>query len=200
MITDLVRNDLGRISRPGTVTVTELLQRQEHPGLAHLVSTVQGPNPPDHGLGRHLGRHPAPRIRHRCTENPCSADHLRIGTYPTRPVLRRRRVRRRRHRSRATRGRHPHLLHPARPARAPVPPTSARAPASPTHRTRQPSGRNRAESRTAHRPVGKRELTGGAERSQREANAGSRQPEASGLEGFYTRSGFYPEPTCNLTW
>jgi para-aminobenzoate synthetase component 1 len=68
MITDLVRNDLGRISRPGTVTVTELLQRQEHPGLAHLVSTVQGPNPPDHGLGRHLGRHPAPRIRHRCTE------------------------------------------------------------------------------------------------------------------------------------
>ena len=46
MITDLVRNDLGRISRPGTVTVTELLQRQEHPGLAHLVSTVQAGSPP----------------------------------------------------------------------------------------------------------------------------------------------------------
>lgn len=40
MITDLVRNDLGRIGRPGSVVVTELLQRQEHPGLAHLVSTV----------------------------------------------------------------------------------------------------------------------------------------------------------------
>ena len=40
MITDLVRNDLGRIGRPGSVTVTELLARQEHPGLAHLVSTV----------------------------------------------------------------------------------------------------------------------------------------------------------------
>ncbi len=40
MITDLVRNDLGRIARPGSVTVTELLARQEHPGLAHLVSTV----------------------------------------------------------------------------------------------------------------------------------------------------------------
>ncbi|HEY7815815.1 MAG TPA: anthranilate synthase component I family protein [Nakamurella sp.] len=40
MITDLVRNDLGRIARPGSVVVTELLARQEHPGLAHLVSTV----------------------------------------------------------------------------------------------------------------------------------------------------------------
>ena len=41
MITDLVRNDLGRIGRPGSVAVTALLERQEHPGLAHLVSTVQ---------------------------------------------------------------------------------------------------------------------------------------------------------------
>ena len=40
MITDLVRNDLGRIGRAGSVTVTALLERQEHPGLAHLVSTV----------------------------------------------------------------------------------------------------------------------------------------------------------------
>jgi para-aminobenzoate synthetase component I len=40
MITDLVRNDLGRLARPGSVVVTELLARQEHPGLAHLVSTV----------------------------------------------------------------------------------------------------------------------------------------------------------------
>jgi para-aminobenzoate synthetase component 1 len=40
MITDLVRNDLGRIGRAGSVAVTALLERQEHPGLAHLVSTV----------------------------------------------------------------------------------------------------------------------------------------------------------------
>ena len=51
MITDLVRNDLGRISRPGSVTVTELLQRQEHPGLAHLVSTVQARIAPTTGWG-----------------------------------------------------------------------------------------------------------------------------------------------------
>jgi para-aminobenzoate synthetase component 1 len=40
MITDLVRNDLGRIARAGSVAVTGLLERQEHPGLAHLVSVV----------------------------------------------------------------------------------------------------------------------------------------------------------------
>lgn len=42
MITDLVRNDLQRLCRPGTVEVTSLLRTEVHPGLAHLVSTVQG--------------------------------------------------------------------------------------------------------------------------------------------------------------
>ncbi len=42
MITDLVRNDLQQVSVPGTVEVTQLLGVEEHPGLAHLVSTVQG--------------------------------------------------------------------------------------------------------------------------------------------------------------
>lgn len=42
MITDLVRNDLQRVCRPGSVEVTALLAQQEHPGLVHLVSTVRG--------------------------------------------------------------------------------------------------------------------------------------------------------------
>ena len=42
MITDLMRNDLNRICRPDSVRVTGLLQTQAHPGLLHLVSTVQG--------------------------------------------------------------------------------------------------------------------------------------------------------------
>jgi para-aminobenzoate synthetase component 1 len=42
MIVDLVRNDLSRVSVPGSVTVPELLQVQEHPGLVHLVSYVEG--------------------------------------------------------------------------------------------------------------------------------------------------------------
>lgn len=42
MIVDLVRNDLGRVCAPGSITVPELLAVQEHPGLVHLVSTVSG--------------------------------------------------------------------------------------------------------------------------------------------------------------
>ncbi|WP_448060654.1 chorismate-binding protein [Cellulomonas hominis] len=47
MITDLVRNDLQQVSVPGTVEVTQLLGVEEHPGLVHLVSTVQGRLAPD---------------------------------------------------------------------------------------------------------------------------------------------------------
>ena len=42
MIVDLVRNDLGRVSRTGSVEVPGLLAVEEHPGLVHLVSTVSG--------------------------------------------------------------------------------------------------------------------------------------------------------------
>jgi para-aminobenzoate synthetase component 1 len=42
MIVDLVRNDLSRLSSPGTVTVPQLLAVEHHPGLVHLVSYVEG--------------------------------------------------------------------------------------------------------------------------------------------------------------
>jgi para-aminobenzoate synthetase component 1 len=42
MIVDLVRNDLQRVCRAGTVVVADLLALQQHPGLVHLVSTVEG--------------------------------------------------------------------------------------------------------------------------------------------------------------
>ncbi len=47
MIVDLIRNDLGRICKTGSVHVPELLQRQDHPGLVHLVSFVAGELAPD---------------------------------------------------------------------------------------------------------------------------------------------------------
>jgi para-aminobenzoate synthetase component 1 len=40
MIVDLVRNDLGRVARTGSVTVPELLAIRPAPGVWHLVSTV----------------------------------------------------------------------------------------------------------------------------------------------------------------
>jgi para-aminobenzoate synthetase component 1 len=42
MIVDLVRNDLGRVCEFGTVRVPSLLNVEAHPGLFHLVSTVEG--------------------------------------------------------------------------------------------------------------------------------------------------------------
>lgn len=42
MIVDLVRNDLGRVCVPGSITVPHLLALEQHPGLVHLVSTVCG--------------------------------------------------------------------------------------------------------------------------------------------------------------
>ena len=42
MIVDLVRNDLSRVCRPGSISVPALLTVEEHPGLVHLVSRVRG--------------------------------------------------------------------------------------------------------------------------------------------------------------
>jgi para-aminobenzoate synthetase component I len=42
MIVDLVRNDIGRVCATGSVTVPDLCAVEKHPGLVHLVSTVEG--------------------------------------------------------------------------------------------------------------------------------------------------------------
>jgi para-aminobenzoate synthetase component 1 len=49
MIVDLVRNDFGRVCLPGSVSVPNLLERQHHPGLDHLVSTIEGELQPNIG-------------------------------------------------------------------------------------------------------------------------------------------------------
>jgi para-aminobenzoate synthetase component 1 len=51
MITDLARNDLGRVCVPGSVAVPALCAAEAHPGLWHLVSTVTGQLRPGVGTG-----------------------------------------------------------------------------------------------------------------------------------------------------
>jgi len=51
MITDLARNDLGRVCVPGSVAVPALCAAEAHPGLWHLVSTVTGRLRPGVGTG-----------------------------------------------------------------------------------------------------------------------------------------------------
>ncbi|MGQ0480863.1 MAG: chorismate-binding protein [Pseudonocardia sp.] len=54
MIVDLVRNDLGRVCEPGSVTVPTLFGQERHPGLVHLVSAVRGRLKPGYGWGELL--------------------------------------------------------------------------------------------------------------------------------------------------
>ena len=49
MIVDLIRNDLSRVSLPGSVAVPGLLTVEHHPGLVHLVSYVSGQLVPGSG-------------------------------------------------------------------------------------------------------------------------------------------------------
>jgi para-aminobenzoate synthetase/4-amino-4-deoxychorismate lyase len=51
MIVDLMRNDLGRVSEPGSIAVTALAKVRPHAGVWHLVSEISGRRRQDVGDG-----------------------------------------------------------------------------------------------------------------------------------------------------
>lgn len=54
MIVDLARNDLGRVCIPGSIRVPALCEVESHPGLHHLVSTIEGTLRPEVGTAELL--------------------------------------------------------------------------------------------------------------------------------------------------
>ena len=68
MIVDLVRNDLGRVCRPGYRHVPGLLAVEPHPGLVHLVSDGGGRAAPGHPWPQILDGHLPPGLGDRRAE------------------------------------------------------------------------------------------------------------------------------------
>ena len=69
MIVDLLRNDLGRVCVPGTVTVERLFELHRLPTVWQLTSTVTGPTAAGHRAGRGVRRPVPVRLGDRCAED-----------------------------------------------------------------------------------------------------------------------------------
>ena len=142
MLVDLGRNDLGRVSRPGTVTVSKYMEVERYSHVLHLVSHVEGPaaagprrarRAPGGVPGRHAVRRP---------EGPGDAADRRGRGRAARAVRRRRRLPRLRRQPRH--GDHDPERRPpraARPTSTPAPGSSR--PACPRRSSRRPSTRRR---------------------------------------------------------
>ena len=116
MIVDLVRNDLSRTTVPGTVVVPELCAVEEHPGLVHLVSTVEARLEPGAGWADLLAVTMPPGSVSGAPKSTALEIIARARAGAARPVLRSHRLGRRRPARGRPGRRHPDVLARGRPA------------------------------------------------------------------------------------
>ena len=75
MLVDLGRNDVGRVARPGSVTVDSLMHVERYSHVMHIVSNVTGQLDSGEDLLRRLACLLSGGNGLRRTENPCHGDY-----------------------------------------------------------------------------------------------------------------------------
>ena len=77
MIVDLLRNDLSRVARPGSVEVPELFAVETYPTVLQMTSTVTAELEDGLGADRPHPGHLSLRLDHRRAQDPGDGDHRR---------------------------------------------------------------------------------------------------------------------------
>ena len=176
MLVDLGRNDVGRVCKPGTVSVDELMVIEKYSHVMHIVSKVTGQLRDDLPPGRRAAGDLPGRHRLGRAEDPRDGDHRRAGAGPAghlRGIGRLLRLGRRagdghrapdgpgqgRHGPRPGRRRHRRRLRPGLRVRGDAEQGGGAAARRPGRRASRPPHRPVVARRERHRPASARDMS-----------------------------------------